>query len=84
MKMACTWTRQSEGGKEPAVYVNDKGEVVKFEGHPTQAWCWNIYQSANRPKTSVANKVIEAYVEAGLRQHDFEGGFEEATRTLTT
>ncbi|MDG1950072.1 MAG: hypothetical protein P8J32_04650 [bacterium] len=35
------------------------------------------YQDEN-----ILNTVVEKYVEQGIRQHEYEGGFEEATKFL--
>lgn len=69
--------------EETYIYEADNGAKLSFRSHPTKAWNFIIVQEhSNDAGIALRNKVIDAYVENGLKQHNF-ASFEEAISTLT-
>ena len=75
------WTRQTQANEEPTVYQSENGDIVKYKAGD-EPWTYAIYK-ATTVSQAMALKVIEEHDCQGLRQHDFKGGYDEATKTLT-
>lgn len=59
-------------------YTDEAGEEFKFHFHPTRAF-YPIFLKGDRSKLV---GLVSAFVNAGLSQHSFAGGFNEAIQTL--
>jgi hypothetical protein len=58
-------------------YKDNAGNRVRFQADPNEPFSWFVFEGQ-----LYAAAVIDAFVERGLKQHEFEGGWEEAIRTL--
>jgi hypothetical protein len=76
-----TWTRTTEANAEPSVYVDGFNKIVFMAGKAP--WTWDIIETRGVGARKV-EELLDAYVERGVKQHDFEGGFDEATKELVT
>ena len=74
------WTRQTKLNEEPTRYQSEDGDIVEFKAGKA-AWTYIIMGGTTVSKKK-ALEVIEEQCSQGLRQHDYEGGYEEATKTL--
>lgn len=68
--------------EETYIYEADNGAKISFRSHPTKAWNFIIVQEhSNDAGIALRNKVVDAYVKNGLKQHEF-ASFEEAISVL--
>lgn len=68
------------GPKEIHVYENSDGKTVSLEALE-KPWTWSV--SSSCPILSKNGKaIIEKYVEQGIKQHDYKGGWKEAISVL--
>lgn len=83
MSQPTTWIRRSAPNATPVIY-KEKG-AMRFcafrDGE--EPWTYVITRLTGVTRQECHN-VIDAYNVAGLKQHDFKGGFAEATREITT
>jgi hypothetical protein len=63
-------------------YMDLIGRTFKFEPHPTRAFVY-ITQSSKDVSDKEQSKILDAYIENGMRQHEFVGGFQEAISKIT-
>jgi hypothetical protein len=78
-KVTFTLKHKTDDKMNPVyTYEGSDGSIVKFQSHPTKAWNYIIHEGDQK----LANKVIEAYIEKGLAQHSYVGGFNEAIQKL--
>lgn len=69
------------GAPEPVyTYIGPRPRIVEFSAHPTKpfVWCFTARSDAEH-----STAVLEAFIDAGFRQHEFPGGFDEAIRNLS-
>lgn len=59
-------------------YVGEDGRKVAFHSHPTQAFHIVVVEGDEK----LATDVYDAYVDNGLAQHSYAGGFDEAISEL--
>lgn len=74
-------TKNPKDGEGVLLYVGDDGSTFKFQCHPTKAFQFLIYPSSTAPK-KVQDKLLDAWVTAGIHQHDYAGGYHEAISVL--
>jgi len=74
------WTRQTKVNEVPTVYQSEDGETVQFKAGE-EPWTYIIMGGTTVSKKK-ALEVIEEADTQGFLQHDYEGGYEEATKTL--
>ena len=53
---------------------------IKIRGG-SQAWTWEVETVCPMLKKH-QNKIVNAYVNQGIKQHEYKGGFKEATSIL--
>lgn len=73
-----------EGPDQWTEYTNkETGKTISIQAGK-QPWTWNTKTNCpileKNPK--LVRMVLEKYVEQGIKQHDYKGGFEEATSEL--
>ena len=72
--------KRTKKGKE-SIYVYDfNGCGVTIESTPIE-WTWKVSFECIMPFSTT--QVVDAFVKAGISQHDFAGGFNEAVSVLT-
>lgn len=71
-------TKAETCNEEVYHYVGDDGRKVAFHSHPTQAFHIVVVEGDEK----LAADVYEAFVDNGLAQHSFAGGFDEAISEL--
>lgn len=68
------------------IYRDTNGDQVGFES-TDEPFVWvlnhNYTSPCYRGNKAVLEAVANAYVEQGVKQHEYEGGFDEATEVLT-
>lgn len=72
-----------EGRKEESyTYRSEDGtQRVQFRAHSRKAFVYLMLESTNMSQTEFSS-LIHAFTRAGLNQHKFAGGYEEAIATL--
>jgi hypothetical protein len=55
--------------------------TIKIRGG-VETWTWEVVTTCLMLKKH-QNKIVNAYVNQGIKQHDYKGGFKEATAILT-
>lgn len=69
--------------EEVMTYVSeDKRKGVQFHAHPTRMFQWVILRKEQMSRAEIDN-VILMFCEAGMRQHQFKGGYAEAIQQIT-
>lgn len=74
----------TKGRKEDAfTYRSEDGtKSLQFRAHTKKAFVYVVLGNTNMtPKE--ASRLVEAFTSAGLKQHEYRGGFDEAITTLT-
>lgn len=72
---------QNPGPRETHVYeTEDKRTVSLTSG--TAAWTWTIQSECPILKRN-GKAICNAYVEQGIKQHEYKGGFKEAISILS-
>lgn len=71
-------TKASTCNEEIYHYRGEDGRKVAFHSHPTQAFSIVVIEGDEK----LAADVYEAFVDNGLAQHSFDGGFDEAISVL--
>jgi len=82
MKLTLNYTETiNPGPKAWTVFteVNTKKQIA-FQGGD-ESWTWNIKTDSDFLKKH-QNKIVGKYVEQGIRQHEYKGGFMEAISIL--
>jgi len=59
-------------------YVGEDGRKVAFHSHPTQAFHIVVVEGDEK----LAADIYDAFLDNGLAQHSFAGGFDEAISEL--
>ena len=72
----------SESGIVKYSYKSDDMMLV-FHFHPTKAFTFVCDYASSNMTQKIYNKILNAFVEKGISQHDYEGGFNEAISVLT-
>ena len=86
-KIPMTWTliNQAKNPKTKETiytYMDSVGRTFKFEPHPTRAFVY-ITQSSKDVGDKEQSKILDSYIENGMKQHEFVGGFQEAISKIT-
>lgn len=69
--------------EERYTYQSENGDVLQFQADPHKDFNW-IFGSKSTPGgIKNAREIITAFVKAGMDQHQYVGGFDEAVATLT-
>ena len=76
-----TWTRVTKANEEPVTYRDGYNEVA-FQATKVP-WTYEIIR-ARGCGAAKAEELINEYCKSGVAQHDYEGGFDEATKNLVT
>lgn len=79
--MKFTLKKQTKGktcNEEIYHYVGEDGRKVAFHSHPTQAFSIVVIEGDEK----LAVDIYDAFVDNGLAQHSFAGGFDEAISVL--
>lgn len=63
-------------------YRNEAGGRVKFCADPQTPFKWYFLSTTEAVQGTLRNKVLDAFADAGFRQHEFAGGFDEAIQHL--
>lgn len=66
-----SWTQYTQEGT---------GSIFKFRGG-AEAWTWEIKVTCPILQAN-QRKIINTYVNQGIKQHEYKGGFKEAVSTL--
>jgi len=80
MKLTLATTQEENNGETKYIYHNESGQWLHLIS-TKQAFTWKI-QCCFDKTTKFANKVCNAFVKRGIKQHDFKGGFNEAISIL--
>lgn len=72
-----TLTEKTSGKTTIYTYEGD-GRTISFNWHPVQAFV-PVFVEGDE---ALLEPIASAYIKAGLKQHDFAGGFDEAIREL--
>lgn len=59
-------------------YLGEDGQKVAFHSHPTQAFSIVVIEGDEK----LAVDIYDAFVDNGLAQHSFAGGFDEVISVL--
>ena len=67
--------------KDSAEYKNQEtNETIKIIAGK-KAWTW-YGETKSETLKKLFNKILDKYIEQGIAQHDYKGGFEESTSKL--
>ena len=77
--MKLKWIRQSEPETEPVVYKS--GDRIASFSAGQEPWTWDIHRPSTTVPNSMVADVIDAFVDAGLEQHE-NGGFDNSTKEV--
>lgn len=79
MKFTLESKSQAKDCKETVYhYLDEDGQKAAFHSHPTQAFLVVCVEG----EPALIEKLYDAFIEMGLEQHSFEGGFNEAISVL--
>jgi hypothetical protein len=73
---------KSESGIVKYFYKSDDMLVV-FYSHPTKAFNYVCDYASSNMTNKIFSNVIDSFINQGISQHDYEGGFNEAISVLT-
>ena len=77
-----TWKRVSVTKADAVIYKREEDGALVAIRAANVAWTWKINViSGNVSKPSTEN-LLDKYVERGFDQHEYVGGFDEATAML--
>lgn len=68
--------------EERFTYQADNGDMLQFHGDPNRPFVWVFGKKSNAGGLSKNKAIITAFVKAGMDQHQYIGGFDEAVATL--
>ena len=86
-KTQMTWTLINQA-KNPKTlqtiytYMDSVGRLFKFESHPTKSFTY-LSEASESVTDKERSKIIDGYIQSGINQHNFVGGFQEAISKLT-
>lgn len=73
-------TKTNSDGQSTEYKNQETGETITISAGKA-AWTWTGKTTSPLLK-KLFNKILNAYIEKGIAQHDYVGGFEEATSKL--
>jgi hypothetical protein len=87
-KTSMTWslTNQAKNPKTNQTiytYMDTVGRIFKFESHPTKPFTYLFVEVTETVTKKEMSKILDGYIQNGIRQHDFVGGFQEAISKIT-
>lgn len=86
-KIPMTWTLINQA-KNPKTlqtiytYTDSVGRLFKFEPHPTKSFSY-LSEASQSVTDKERAKILDGYIQNGIKQHDFVGGFQEAILKIT-
>jgi hypothetical protein len=57
--------------------MDSVGRIFKFESHPKKPFTY-LSEASENVTDNERSKIIDGYIQNGINQHDFIGGFQEA------
>lgn len=87
-KTSMTWSltnqaKNPETNQTIYTYMDTVGRIFKFESHPTQAFTYLFVAVSETVTKKEMSKILDGYIQNGIKQHDFVGGFQEAISKIT-
>ena len=87
-KTSMTWSltnqaKNPETNQTIYTYMDSVGRIFKFESHPTKAFTYLFVAVSETVTKKEMSKILDGYIQNGIRQHDFVGGFQEAISKIT-
>lgn len=73
---------KSKSGITKYFYKSDDMMVI-FHFHPTKSWNFVCDYASSNMTSKIYSNILNAFVEKGISQHDYKGGFNEAISILT-
>lgn len=86
-KTQMTWTLINQA-KNPKTlqmiytYMDSVGRLFKFESHPSKPFTY-LSEASETVTNKERTKILDGYIQNGIKQHDFIGGFQEAISKIT-
>lgn len=82
-----TWTltnqaKNPETNETIYTYMDSVGRIFKMEPHPKKPFTYYT-QASESVSNKEQSKILDTYIENGMRQHEFVGGFQEAISKIT-
>jgi hypothetical protein len=62
--------------------MDEVGRIFKMEPHPKKPFTYYT-QASESVSNKEQSKILDGYIQNGIRQHDFVGGFQEAISKIT-
>ena len=87
-KTSMTWSltnqaKNPETNQTIYTYMDSVGRIFRFEPHPTKAFTYLFVAVSESVTKKEMSKILDGYIQNGIRQHDFVGGFQEAISKIT-
>ena len=57
--------------------------TIMFHMHPTKAWNFVCDYASSNVTQEIYNNLLNSFLEKGVAQHEYKGGFKEAISVLT-
>ena len=57
--------------------------IVIFHFHPTKAWNFVCDYASSNMTQKIYNNILNSFVNKGISQHEYVGGFNEAIKVLS-
>jgi len=77
-------TSRQKNEKEETIFTyqtKDKGSKITFQMHPRKAFSFIVNDVVNIPKNMI-NDILDGFMLKGIRQNNFNGGYDEAIKTI--
>jgi hypothetical protein len=86
-KTSITWSltnqaKNPETNQTIYTYMDSVGRIFKMESHPKKPFTYLTEATESVTRKEQA-KILDGYIQNGIRQHDFVGGFQEAISKIT-
>lgn len=73
--------KNDKGNSVYTYQTKDKASKIQFQMHPKKAFSFIILDYVNIQK-NMLNDILDGFILRGVKQNQFEGGFNEAIKTI--
>lgn len=81
-KMILTSKEASNDGNIYTYQTEAKNCLVSFKMHPKKAFCFAVIDNPQDLKNTILNDIFDAFIKQGIKQKEYQGGFNEAISVL--
>lgn len=82
MKFKLIETNTAADGETVYLYEGENGNTVKFQADPKEAWCWLFYAKQTTTNKKTQDRLITAFIQAGMTAGGGENPFDAAIQEL--